>query len=233
MISALAGRTREPAALPGLVRRGGFGGVPGLAAFLRREDIAAVVDATHPFASRMKANAIAATRATRTPLIAIEREAWPRLPGDRWVEVDDATEAARAAAQLGRRIFLTLGHRDLDAFAACRDRYVLLRTIEPPASFDGPESELILARGPFSLEAERALLRDRRIDVLVTKASGGTATYAKIAAARELGLPVVMIRRAMAPAAARVRGVDAAAEWVERRLLSGRRPRNWSQDGAA
>lgn len=226
VITSQAGRTRAPAPVRGIVRRGGFGGAAGLAAFLRRERIAALVDATHPFAVRIKANAAAATRTTRTPMLALERAAWTRAPGDRWIEVDDAAAAAQAAARLGRRIFVTLGHRDLDAFTALRDRFVLARTIEPPARFDVAEGELLLARGPFALEAERALMRERRIDVLVTKASGGSATYAKIAAARELGLPVVMIRRAAQPATGQAVDVEAAVAWIGRILASAHGPRD-------
>ncbi|MBL8701392.1 MAG: cobalt-precorrin-6A reductase [Alphaproteobacteria bacterium] len=221
VVTAQAGRTRAPRAVRGILHRGGFGGAAGLASFLRRERIDALVDATHPFATRMKAQAIAAARAAGTPFVTLRRGAWPRVSGDRWIEVEDGVAAASAAAALGRRIFLTLGHRDLEAFAAIRDRHFLVRTIEPPLRFDFASAELLLARGPFALDAERALMRAHRIDVLVTKASGGDATYAKIAAARELGLPVVVIRRGAPPEAPSVGDVDAAVAWVRRRLRLG------------
>lgn len=218
VVTAQAGRTRSPRPVRGILRRGGFGGAAGLAAFLRRERIDALVDATHPFAVRMKANALAAARATGIDFVALRRGDWIRLPGDRWFEVADGEAAAAMAAGLGRRIFLTLGHRDLAAFVPYRDRFFLVRTIERPAEFPFTDGELLLARGPFTREAELALLRDRRIDVLVTKASGGAATYAKLEAARLLGLPVVVIRRAEPPGAPVVADVAAACAWVGRRL---------------
>lgn len=219
VVTAQAGRTREPRPVRGVLRRGGFGGVVGLAAFLRREKIDALIDATHPFAVRMKAQALAAARAAGIAFVALRRGDWLREPGDRWHEVADGEAAAAAAAGLGQRIFLTIGHRDLAAFASHRDRFFLVRTIEAPTRFDFADAELLLARGPFTRESELALLRDRRIDVLVTKASGGAATYAKLEAARLLGLPVVVIGRAPLPVAPVVVDVATACEWVDRRLL--------------
>lgn len=218
IVSAQAGRTRAPLAVAGALRRGGFGGAEGLAQFLAHAGIDAVVDCTHPFSLTMKANARIATTARDVKLLALHRPDWPRNAQDHWIEVDDVAGAVASLAPLGTRIFLTLGQRDLEAFAALSKRFFLVRLIEPPATFPFPDGELLLDRGPFTLEGELALMRRTRIDVLVTKASGGAATFAKIAAARELRLPVVMIRRRQPPDVPSVESVSAASAWVETTL---------------
>ncbi len=218
VMSAQAGRTRAPLAIAGKLRRGGFGGAAGLARFLAHAGIDAVVDCTHPFALTMKANAQIATMAKDVKFLALHRPDWPRSAQDDWIEVDDVAGAVVALAPLGTRIFLTLGQRDLDAFAALKSRFFLVRLIEPPATFPFAEGELLLNRGPFTLDGELALMRRARIDVLVTKASGGAATFAKIAAARQLRLPVVMIRRRQPPDVPSVESVAAAVAWVETTL---------------
>ncbi len=218
VMSTQAGRTRSPRPIAGAMRRGGFGGTEGFAQFLYSVGIAAVVDCTHPFALIMKRNAQTATLAGDIPFLALRRPPWSRDPGDHWIEVDDVAGAVAALVPLGRRIFLTLGQRDLDAFAALDQRFCLVRLIEPPVSFPFADGELLLARGPFTLDAELALMRRARIEVLVTKASGGAATFAKIEAARRLGLPVVMIRRRQPPDVPSVESIDAAARWVETTL---------------
>src|SRR5262249_3729765 len=161
------------------------GGADGLAAFLARERIGAVVDATHPFAWRMSANAVAACRTTGTPLIVFIRPAWTPQPGDRWIEVATIDDAVGAIGVRPKTGFLTQGRLQLAAFArAPRHRYVV-RAIDRPAEIDAlPTSKLILARGPFSFADEAALMRDEGVEALVTKNSGGRATYAKIEAAR-------------------------------------------------
>lgn len=218
IVTSQAGRTARPRKVAGVLRRGALGGAAGLARFLEERPVVAMVDATHPFAVAMKRNAVAAAEASGVALVALRRPDWTRRPGDRWIEVDDAQGAARALARLGKRVFLTVGQRELARFAMLRDRFFLVRVIERPEAFPFADGELLLARGPFRLAEELALMRRARIDVLVTKASGGRATYAKIAAARRLGLPVVMIRRAPPPRMTAVDSVDAACAWIERRL---------------
>jgi precorrin-6A/cobalt-precorrin-6A reductase len=194
--SSLAGRTTAPAPLQGDVRIGGFGGVEGLERYLAGEAVTAVVDATHPFAVEMSAHARIAAERQQVPRLRFWRTAWRRDPRDRWVEVADAPSAARALARVGRRVFLTLGQRDLGAFSGLTDSFFLVRMIEPPATPPPlPDHHLVLARGPFTLAQELALMRHHRIDALVAKASGGAGTEAKIEAARGLDIPVVLIRR--------------------------------------
>jgi precorrin-6A/cobalt-precorrin-6A reductase len=226
VVTSQAGVTSRPRKVAGALRRGGFGGPEALADHLAAERVAALVDATHPFARRMKANARAAAAASGVPLLVLARPAWPHRPGDRWIEVDDASAAAQALASLGRRVFLTTGQRDLDVFARLPGRFFLVRAIEAPIVFPFADGHLLRARGPFRFADELALMRRWRIEVLVTKASGGRATYAKIAAARRLALPVVMIRRGDAPMGTdSVGSVAAAALWLERRLATaGARP---------
>jgi precorrin-6A/cobalt-precorrin-6A reductase len=223
IVTSQAGRTTTPRRIAGTLRRGSLGGAAGLARFLALGPVAALIDATHPFAQAMKRNAAVAAAESGVPLLALHRPAWPRRAGDRWTEVDDAAAAVCALARLGSRVFLTTGQRDLARFAALRERFFLVRVIERPAEFPFTDGELVLARGPFRVADEVALMRRARIDVLVTKASGGRATYAKIAAARRLGIPVVMIRRALPPAVAAVDSVAAALAWVEQRLRATRR----------
>lgn len=219
VVTSQAGVTSRPRKVAGTLRRGAFGGPEGLARHLAAERVAAMVDATHPFARRMKANACAAAAASGVPLLVLARPAWQQRPGDRWIEVADSHAAAEALASLGRRVFLTTGQRDLDVFARLRDRFFLVRVIERPAAFPFDDGRLLCARGPFRFADELALMQRWRIEVLVTKASGGRATYAKIAAARRLDIPVVMIRRADAPAvAASVDTVGAAIAWLEHRF---------------
>jgi precorrin-6A/cobalt-precorrin-6A reductase len=215
VISSLAGRTRAPRALPGEVRVGGFGGAEGLARFLQARAIDRLIDASHPFAEQIGRHAEQACRLTGVPRLRLLRPPWRRQAGDRWVEVADPAEAARRLPEFGHRAFLTVGHRELGAFAGLAGVWFLIRTIEPP---QGPQLQRALwlqDRGPFPLEGELALLRDHGIDVLVTKASGGEATYAKIAAARELGLPVIMVRRPPSPPGPVVATVAEAIGWLD------------------
>lgn len=219
VVTSLAGRTRRPASLRGKVVTGGFGGAEGLTRFLRREAIDLVVDATHPFAATISAHALKACAAAGVPRLILVRQPWRRTPADRWIEVEDAAEAAAAVADLARRTFLTLGRRDLDAFSELEGVWFLVRLIEPP---DGPlpleRYELVVGRGPFAVESEKRLMVEHRIEALVTKASGGHATEAKVVAAREAGLPVVMIRRPEAPPGEKVTSPAAALAWIGTRL---------------
>ena len=214
-ILSLAGATTNPAQAPIPQRVGGFGGAEGLAAFLVRERIGAVVDATHPFASRMSANAVAACRATNTPLVVFTRPPWTREPGDRWIEVATIEEAVDALEPGPRTVFLTQGRLQLAAFARAPQHRYIVRAIDRPAEIGALSgSKLILARGPFSLAEEVALMRREGAEVLVTKNSGGHATYAKIEAARALGIEVVILRRPPAPEAETLHDLDAVVAWI-------------------
>jgi len=191
---SLAGRTNAPLAVGLPTRVGGFGGVDGLIRYLTETSTDRVIDATHPFAARISANARAACAALGVPLAALARPPWRAQKGDRWIEVADNASAARALGEAGRRVFLTIGRLGVGAFRASPQHDYLIRSIEPPDPQDlPPHSTVIFARGPYAREDEIALLRERRIDVLVTKNSGGASTYAKIDAARALDLDVVVI----------------------------------------
>ncbi len=214
-ILSLAGATANPTPTPIPQRIGGFGGAEGLAAFLARESIDAVVDATHPFASRISANAVAACRATNTPLVVFSRPPWSREPGDRWIETATMDEAVAALGAKPRTVFLTQGRLNLAAFARAPQHRYIVRAIDRPADIDAlPRWKLILARGPFSLTDEFALMKRERIKALVTKNSGGSATYAKIEAARALKIEVVIVRRPAAPEAETLFDLDAVMAWI-------------------
>ncbi|MEU3512048.1 cobalt-precorrin-6A reductase [Streptomyces longwoodensis] len=197
--TSLAGRVSRPGALDGEVRTGGFGGAGGLAAWIRDEDVAAVVDATHPFAAGITANAARAAVDTGRPLVVLRRPGWTPGPGDRWHDVPSLEAAAALLPSLGRRAFLTTGRLGLATFAHVTDVHFVVRSVEPPEPPLPPDTRLVLARGPFTLADELALLRTHRVDVLVTKDSGGAATSPKLTAARTLGLPVVVVRRPALP----------------------------------
>ncbi|MEU6574764.1 cobalt-precorrin-6A reductase [Streptomyces sp. NPDC046805] len=197
--TSLAGRVARPGAVEGEVRTGGFGGVEGLADWLRERRVDAIVDATHPFAAEITANAARAAAATGLPLVVLRRPGWQPVPGDRWHPVPSLSAAADALPRLGHRVFLTTGRLGLAAFAHLADLHFVVRSVEPPAPPMPTDVEVVLARGPFTLADESALLRDHRIEVVVTKDSGGEATSAKLTAARALGLPVVVVRRPPLP----------------------------------
>ncbi|WP_191248377.1 cobalt-precorrin-6A reductase [Amycolatopsis deserti] len=212
--SSLAGRVANPRLPVGEVRVGGFGGPDGLARWLTEHGTAAVVDATHPFAERIGASAVAATSKTNVPLLRLQRPGWQQGPGDDWHWVDTLDEATAVAETLGERIFLTSGRQGLSAFARCTRPYFLARCVDPPEPPLPPRLEVLLDRGPYTVEGETALLREHRIDVLVTKDSGGAMTTAKLVAARQEGVPVVVVRRPPRPPAHTVADVAAALEWV-------------------
>jgi precorrin-6A/cobalt-precorrin-6A reductase len=214
VISSLAGRVREPRLPDGPVRVGGFGGADGLASFLREEGITHVIDATHPFAGTITANAARAAREASVPLLVLRRPEWGAVPS--WDTVPDIQAAAAAVrAWAGEGVFLTTGRRDLDAFAADDGHRFLVRTVDPP---DGPvpsRMTLLLDRGPYSVESESALMREHGIGLLVTKNSGGPMTAAKLQAARDLGVQVVMVRRPpLPPDSAVAATVAEALRWL-------------------
>ncbi|MEU9995451.1 cobalt-precorrin-6A reductase [Streptomyces sp. NPDC050848] len=214
--SSLAGRVAEPRLPVGEVRIGGFGGVAGLAAWVREHHVDAVIDATHPFAETMSFNAARAAATAHVPLLALRRPGWVPEAGDQWRPVGSLDEAARALTGLGDRVFLTTGRMGLAAFADC-PQWFLVRSVDAPDAPMPARTEVLLDRGPFTLDGERDLLRRHRIDVLVTKDSGGAATSPKLHAAREAGIPVVVVRRPPIPEGVRTAASpEAAAAWVRR-----------------
>lgn len=216
---SMAGRTSDPRSLPIPTRIGGFGGVEGLARFLREERIEAVIDATHPFAAVMCRHAAEACAQTRVPLLALRRLPWTLQEGDRWIEVGSMEEAVSALGDVPRRVFLTVGRLELPPFNAAPQHTYLVRTIEPIGdALVVPNVIAIQDRAPFNEAAERALMEREGVEVVVTKNSGGAATYPKIAAARALGLPVIVVARPEKPCGIEeVATAEAAFEWLERR----------------
>lgn len=213
VITSLAGRTTSPLLPAGELRIGGFGGADGLAGYLREKRIDVLVDATHPFAEHISANAAAAYRATGVPLLVLRRPGWLEEAGDDWRRVPSLDAAAAILPTLGRRVFLTTGRQGIAAFAALDECWFLARSVEPPQPPMPVRLEVLLDRGPFTPDGELRLLRDHRIDVLVSKDSGGPA--AKLAAARQQGIPVVLIDRPpAAPGTTTVRTVEDAVAWL-------------------
>lgn len=212
---SLAGRTRAPRLGPLRTRIGGFGGAEGLAAWIEAEAIARVIDATHPFAARISANAALACARTGVPLLALRRPPWTPRAGDRWQAVESVAACVPALGEAPRRVFLTVGRQEVGAFAAAPQHAYLVRSIEPLDPLPLPDLTWIGARGPFSVGDEVALMRGFRADGLVTKNAGGAATYAKIEAARRLGLPVLVVERPPAPEVAEVAEAEDALAWLE------------------
>jgi precorrin-6A/cobalt-precorrin-6A reductase len=214
-ISSLAGRTASPRVPQGEMRVGGFGGARGLSAYLAEQRIDAIIDATHPFAARMGWNAAEAATSAQVPLLRLERPAWQAGPGDRWTEFGDWVEAVAIVRSQARRVLLAIGRQELEPFAAIDTVFFLIRAVEAPVPMpDFAHAEWLLTRGPFDAASERALLEANRIDMIVAKNSGGNVVDGKLAAARGLGLPVVMKRRPARPDLPRVATIDAAIAWV-------------------
>jgi precorrin-6A/cobalt-precorrin-6A reductase len=208
---SLAGRTAEPLKQPVPVRSGGFGGADGLADYLCAERIDVLIDATHPYAAVISANAAEAARATRVPLIALRRPPWRKVPGDIWTEVETMEDAVQALGQAPRRVFLALGRKELRPFEAAPQHVYLVRSVDPvDPPLAVPHAIYLTARGPFREDEDRALLERHRIDAIVAKNSGGEATYGKIAASRALHLPVIMLKRPALPEVESVATVEDA-----------------------
>ncbi len=215
-VYSYAGRTEAPVAQPLPVRVGGFGGVDGLAAYLKTEAISHVIDATHPFAAQMSGNAVEACAATGTPLIALEREPWQAGEGDRWTHVADVPSAVSSLGDAPRRVFLAIGRQNLSAFAGATQHHYLLRLVDPPTDpLPLPRAEAVIARGPFRVAGDRALMETHRIDVIVAKNAGGAGAEAKLVAARELALPVILIDRPRLPGRRIARTVAEVMAWLD------------------
>ncbi|MBS0559245.1 MAG: cobalt-precorrin-6A reductase [Proteobacteria bacterium] len=219
-VLSLAGRTAAPAAQPIRVRTGGFGGAQGLAGYLRSERIGALIDATHPFAARMKVNAAQAAALTRVPRLAVLRPEWRPATGDRWRQVASMEEAAAALGTAPRRVFLAIGRQELAPFGP--PHAYLVRSVDPPDPATLPQgARVVLARGPFDEAAETDLLRAHAIEIVVAKNAGGAATEAKLSAARRQGLTVVMVRRPPPPAPPIVPDAEAAVAWLAAHAVTG------------
>jgi precorrin-6A/cobalt-precorrin-6A reductase len=212
--TSLAGRVAKPRLPAGAVRIGGFGGPDALARWLTAHEVVAVVDATHPFAERISASAAHAAPVAGVPLLRLERAGWRERPGDRWTWVADLDEAAAAVPKLGRRVLLTTGRQGLAAFANVDEAWFLVRCVDPPAPPLPPSHELLLDRGPYTFDGERALVERHAIDLVVTKDSGGEHTEAKLAVARVRGLPVIVVRRPPRPDVSTESTVAAALDWA-------------------
>ena len=222
-----AGRTAQPRAQPITCRIGGFGGVAGLADWLAGEKITAVIDATHPFAAQISANAVEACRRLALPLASIIRPAWQPQAGDHWLSVGSAAEAAEALGPVPQRVFLALGRLELQAFSSAPQHFYIARPIDPPGDASLPPNiRFLFSRGPFSAEDEAALLRREEVSVLVSKNSGGSATYGKIEAARRLELPIIMIARPDKPTGHAVSDANAAYRWLDPLYTSHAGPRS-------
>ncbi|GHF43188.1 cobalt-precorrin-6A reductase [Seohaeicola zhoushanensis] len=210
-----AGRTEAPQGQPLPVRVGGFGGARGLADWITENRITHVIDATHPFAAQMSANAINACEEAGVPLAALTRPAWQAQPGDRWIHVPDIPAAVEALGERAQRVMLAIGRMHLDVFAAAPWHFYLLRLVDAPkATLPLPDCAVEVSRGPFTVEGDIALMERHRISVVVSKNAGGNGARAKLDAARALDLPVVMIDRPALPKRHEVHTVKAALDWV-------------------
>ncbi|MBY9061647.1 cobalt-precorrin-6A reductase [Sphingomonas yunnanensis] len=211
-----AGRTAHPRAQPVPVRVGGFGGAEGLAAWIRAEQVTHVVDATHPFAARVSANAVAAAGQAGVPLVALTRPAWHAAAGDRWTSVADLETAVAALDGPPRRVMLALGRMHVERFAARPQHDYLLRFVDPPERPPAlPNHRLVIDRGPFTAAGDRRLLEAHRTELIVCKNAGGEGAAAKLAAARALGVPVLMIDRPALPPRRTCESVAAVLDWLD------------------
>jgi precorrin-6A/cobalt-precorrin-6A reductase len=213
---SLAGRTANPLPQAVPLRSGGFGGADGLERYLRAERIDALIDATHPYADTISTNAARAAAATGVKLLALRRPAWTESEGDQWIQVAHVAEAVEALGKAPRRVFLALGRKEIEPFAANPQHTYLVRSVDPvDPPLAVPHAIYLTARGPFSETGDRALLERHRIDVVVAKNSGGEASYGKIAAARVLHLPVILLKRPALPDVPAVETVDGVLAWLD------------------
>ena len=214
--TSLAGRRAKAPALPGEVRIGGFGGIKGLSEYLSQNAVDFIIDATHPFSAVISDHANAAATATDVPRLQLLRPPWQLPPAAEWIEVDDLADAARDLPRFARRVFLTTGVRGLEAFSGLDELWFLVRLMDPPG--EPPplaQHEVITGKPPYTLEDELAILTDHNIDTLVTKHSGGDGTVAKILAAAEAGVKIVLIRRPPPEPGPVAETVDDAFAWIE------------------
>jgi precorrin-6A/cobalt-precorrin-6A reductase len=218
---SLAGRTAVPALQPVPVRVGGFGGAEGLADHLAAEHVDVLVDATHPFAAAISANAARGARLANVPLIALRRPPWAPVTGDRWTMVRDAADAVTALGTASRKVFLALGRKEIAPFAAAPQHHYLIRSVDPvDPPLQVPHAVYLTGRGPFAEAEEHDLLARHEIEIVVAKNSGGAAAHGKIVAARALGLAVIMLMRPVLPPAAAVETVDEAVALIDHALAS-------------
>ncbi|MGY8668644.1 cobalt-precorrin-6A reductase [Bradyrhizobium sp. UFLA05-109] len=220
-IYSYGGRTRTPAGQPLPIRSGGFGGVSGLADYVRQEGITHVIDATHPFAAEMSRNAALACAETHTPLVALERAPWIKAPGDHWIEVADIAAALAALPETPARVFLAIGRQHIAPFREKPQHAYTLRFVDPPEGTMPFDAEIIVSRGPFTYQGEVEMLRSRGIAWIVARNSGGEGARAKIDAGRALGLPVIMIARPQLPRRHRVESVAEVMAWLGHRTCLG------------
>ena len=223
IITSLAGRTHSPSKSLGDVRVGGFGGVSGLVNYLQEMDIDVLIDATHPFAQQMAENAAKAAKTVKIPHLKLLRPSWEKVEGDSWIEVPSLAAAAQSLTAGSQRVFLTIGRQELKVFANLPNIWFLMRMIDSPTSESIiPLGKILCDRGPFSLENEKEILINYRIDTIVSKNSGGDATYAKIVAARELQIPVIIVQRPLYPETEQVTNINDAIKWWERVVTEGK-----------
>jgi precorrin-6A/cobalt-precorrin-6A reductase len=221
---SLAGRTQEPVAQPVPVRTGGFGGAEGLAAWLEETGTQILIDATHPFAARISANAVEAARKAHIPIVALRRPQWTPIEGDRWTLVGSVSEAIAALGDAPRRVFVALGRQELAPLAHAPQHFYLIRSVDPiEPKLAVPHAQYILDRGPFAEATEGAMLSGHGIEAVIAKNSGGAATYGKIAAARALGIPVILVRRPNLPDVPAADSVDAALAMIDHLVASAKR----------
>ncbi|KKX26684.1 cobalt-precorrin-6A reductase [Rhizobium sp. LC145] len=212
---SLAGRTRAPVAQPVPVRIGGFGGPEGLAAYMKQKKITIMIDATHPYAARISGNAAVAAKLAGVPLVALRRTPWERRRGDRWTEVESVIQAVQMLGERPQKVFLTLGRQELLPFEAAPQHHYLIRSVDPvEPPLDVPHAIYLTSRGPFAEADEARLLQEHAIEVIVAKNSGGPASYGKIAAARSLGIEVILIRRPDLPDVPSVETVEEMLAWL-------------------
>ncbi|AFZ33697.1 precorrin-6A reductase [Stanieria cyanosphaera PCC 7437] len=215
VILSLAGRTSQPAKINVQTRIGGFGGIEGLVNYLKNNAIALLIDATHPYAAQISFNAATAAQICNIPYLILVRPPWQPTKQDDWIEVENLQAAADLLPTLAKRVFLTIGKQELSTFAHLQEIWFLMRMIDPPTSDRLiPKGEILLDKGTFAVAEEIKLLKKYQIQAIVSKNSGGEATYAKIIAARELGLPVVMVKRPIIPESDRFSNVESVLKWL-------------------